>query len=829
MKNFIGIDLGTTNSAICSFDGENLRLYKSILQNDVTPSAIYFGKRGNKFVGEIAYDNAAKDKGNAALFFKRIMGSNNPFHFSGIDMALTPEECSAEILKVLFGYLPEDIRNDSETGTVVTVPAAFNQIQKDATMSAAQLAGIGKVALMQEPVAAVMSVMRQRKGDGVFLVYDLGGGTLDIAIAESISHRVTLLAHGGIAMCGGRDFDKTILNKIVIPWLLSNFNLPTDLVNALEYKNLLNMATWVAERAKISLSSHEEVLISDPEFDAMSYKDKSGKEIYLDIPLNRKAYNDLIAEQVADTIQAANETMNKAGLNSNKIERIVFIGGPTKYGPLREKVASELGISPSTDVNPMTAVAEGAAVFAESIDWSSHNRSRKSSRGSLSTGGALGISFNYIARTPDARAKIALKIDGDILPGAEFKIDNLDTGWDSGRIPLKNGAIVDVTLSKQGDNTFKIWVFDPSGGPISLENNKIIITRSAISIDGIPSSSSIGIEVNEKGRRELVKIVHEGDPLPHKGTITFLAGESLRAGSNNGLYFNVWEGEIESPVTDNLLVGQLTIKGNDFDEGVIRQGAELICEYEVLDSGCVVLNVSVPDIGIRKDRNFFSRHKDIIDPAGASKQIQKEAEAVQGRIESILSKIDSDKLERALDKLAHAESISQSVSDPETTKRANDDILDAKKLLAQARKEHLKEIRQMDLDHCVEFFGSHIREYARPTEISSFDNLSRTAQRCIDSNNNDFENHLDELRNKNFQILWRQDWFIIDRFKFFSESDHLFQDVHRFSELVTIGNEAIRADDIDKLRRVVAEMYSLRLDFYDDEEMLAVANILRGH
>src|SRR5262249_22733710 len=107
--------------------------------------------------------------------------------------------------------------NSGSTGTVITVPAAFNQMQKDATLAAAEMAGLGNVALMQEPVAAVMCVMKQRKGDGVFLVFDLGGGTLDIAIAESISGRVSLLAHGGVAMCGGTDFDRSILDNMSSP------------------------------------------------------------------------------------------------------------------------------------------------------------------------------------------------------------------------------------------------------------------------------------------------------------------------------------------------------------------------------------------------------------------------------------------------------------------------------------------------------------------------------------------------------------------------------------------------------------------------------------
>lgn len=175
---YVGIDLGTTNSAICSFDGEAIRLFKSPEQHDVTPSAIFIDRRGNKYVGSRAYNNAARNPDNAAVLFKRLMGTSTPVNLTAVNLTMTPEECSAEVLRTLFGYLPEEIRNSDETGTVITVPAAFNQMQKDATMAAADTAGLGRVALMQEPVAAVMSVMRQRKSDGVFVVYDLGGGTV---------------------------------------------------------------------------------------------------------------------------------------------------------------------------------------------------------------------------------------------------------------------------------------------------------------------------------------------------------------------------------------------------------------------------------------------------------------------------------------------------------------------------------------------------------------------------------------------------------------------------------------------------------------------------
>ena len=143
MKHYIGIDLGTTNSAICSYNGETVRIWKSPEQNDVTPSAIYVDKRGNKYYGMKAYNQAPYNPNNSATLFKRFMGTSTKIDLEAANLSLTPEECSAEILKVLYGYLPEEIRNDPETATVITVPAAFNQMKKDATLQAAKLAGIG--------------------------------------------------------------------------------------------------------------------------------------------------------------------------------------------------------------------------------------------------------------------------------------------------------------------------------------------------------------------------------------------------------------------------------------------------------------------------------------------------------------------------------------------------------------------------------------------------------------------------------------------------------------------------------------------------------------
>ena len=828
---YVGIDLGTTNSAICSYDGEDVRLYKSPEQHDVTPSAIFIDRRGNKYVGSRAYNNAARNPDNAATLFKRLMGTSTPVKLAAVNLTMTPEECSAEVLKALYGYLPEDIRNDSDTGTVITVPAAFNQMQKDATMAAANAAGLGRVALMQEPVAAVMSVMRQRKNDGVFVVYDLGGGTLDIAIAESTAGRVTLLAHGGIAMCGGRDFDRILFDNVVKPWLIEKFDLPEDLITNPQFKSLMRMATWATEKAKIELSQKEEAVVSLPETE-LGAKDQSGEEIYIDISIDRRRYDELIASKVDESISAARETLEKAGLTPHDVERVVFVGGPTHYKPLRDKVAFELGIAPSTDVNPMTAVSEGAAVFAESIDWASQSRGRKSARGSIASGGAIDIAFNYVARTPDTRARVVAKVGGAAAAGAEFQIDSLDTGWSSGRVALKDGATLELSLAKPGDNTFKVFVFDSAGGPVSLGEDKIVIARTAASIDAIPASQSIGIEARDKvgGRLVLDYLVREGDQLPKRDKKIFKAAESLKAGSAGSIKFKLWEGEISDPINDNLFIGMFEIKGSDFDDGVIAAGADLVCEYEVLDSGNIMLEVSVPSISgsFQSGRNFYSSQEGKLDYTSQAMNIREQSSHTLERLEEMASKVDDPKLDQARERLEQAGEIPPGEANPEIAKQAMDQIQEAKRLLALTRREHLKDIRQLELDKTLEFFDRVVREHARPTEEASFDSLVKTAQRAIDSNGPEFESHLDELRGRNFTILWRQDWFVLERFKWFAKDSFLFPDSNEHAQLVAAGAEALKAGDIDKLRTIVAHLDSIRIGSAGDEEMLAGSNIVRG-
>jgi molecular chaperone DnaK len=395
---------------------------------------------------------------------------------------------------------------------------------------------------------------------------------------------------------------------------------------------------------------------------------------------------------------------------------------------------------------------------------------------------------------------------------------------------LKDGATAELALSRPGENTFKIFIFDANGAPIALGQDKIVISRTAASIDAIPASHSIAVAAREKigGKLGLVYLVKEGEHLPKKGKLTFKSEESLKAGSSSSLNFQLWEGDIQEPITFNRFIGLFKITGKDFDEGVIVAGADLICDYEILDSGNIIMEVSVPSIGgsFHSGRNFYSRQEGQIDYSKASKLVQEQIEITLERLHEMESKINDPRLDQAHEKLEQAESLKPGESDPETAKQAMDNVQEAKRLLSLARKENLKEIRQLELEKTFEFFDKAVREHARPSEESAFDNLARTAQRAIDNNSPDFETHLDEMRSKNFQILWRQDWFVIDRFKSLAEDSYMFPDPREHAQLVEMGTEALKANDMERLRKVIGQLLSIRVGTAGEDEMMADPNIV---
>lgn len=820
MDKYVGIDLGTTNSVICTYDGKQTQVWKSPEQNDVTPSAIYMDRRGARYYGRRAYEMAPVSEKNSATLFKRYLGTNKIFSFEATGEKLTPEACSAEILKVLFGYLPEEIRSDSKVGTVITVPAAFNQMKKDATLEAARLAGIGNVALMQEPVAAVMSVMKRDSAEKIFLIYDLGGGTFDVSVAENIAGRVSLLTQGGKEMCGGRDWDRIIYRKIVEPWLREHFDLSPDGSDA-TMRKVKRLALLAIEQSKIELSSNESSTIRMDE-SRLNAVDLSGNELYLDIPLQREELNALIMDMIDDTVEVTRETLAKAGLKPENVDQIVFVGGPTCYKPLRDRVTQKLGVGVGVDVNPMTAVAEGAAIYAESIDWSTQHHERKSAREERMA--LPNLKINCERRTSSETGRIAFLTDVDDL---SVEILCEDTGWVSGRMQIKKRMIVEVPLSNLGENSFRVTVFAPQGA-LQIENNRVVITRTLATVNSIPASYPIAVKALDKigGKPVPIYLVEENDQLPKKGSVTFRAGQTLVAGSSGALVFTLWEGGIREPIEDNRYIGTYRIPGTSFFSGVIPQGAEIICDYEMNESGTLHLGVSIPSVGVSlSDQNFYSRVEGQSDLRDAPRVIH-EIDDVLQRTQEMKLRIEDPEVDRVREVASNAKE-SLDDDDPEAIQAAENDLLDCRRKVALIKQRHLKEIRLLDLDSVVQDFEK-LKETASISEVAAFKNLEEAARKSIERNSSDFDTQLSEMRGRIAALLWRQDEFVKLNFLSLVSQPDRYTDRAQFDRLRAEGMTLLESNDMNRLRGVIVKLLNLRIPTTRDEGMFDDVNIIRG-
>ena len=560
--------------------------------------------------------------------------------------------------------------------------------------------------------------------------------------------------------------------------------------------------------------------------------------------MQREFYNNLIADRINDTIHAARETLSKTGYTPNDIECIVWVGGPTHYKPLRDQVAFELGIKGDIlAVDPMTAVAEGASIFAESIPSDSkNNQKRQPSDTAISSPDVLTVTFNFRNRTPDDTSRIAVQVDKQVPSGYEFQIRSLDDAWTSGRLPLKHGEIVNINLTKPGENTFEAVAYDATGNPI--KEDQIVITKTLADVEGIPAGSHIALEVVKKigGRSVPEYLVQEHDKLPKEGTILLRAGESVEAGSNKSLNFKLWEGEIHDIISDNRPIGILQIKGMDFAEGIIPVDAELNCFYEVPSGGNIKFEVEVEIGGI--PRKFGKVYDYTCEENPDAFRVAEEGDQILKRIDDIKELVgDNPKLEQAAKKIELSTTLDPQEPDAERVQSAYNTNLEAKTLLFQVREENRKKIQQSDLDNASSFFDQYIRQHARSSEETGFDNLTETAQRSIDNNGDEFVDHLDELRGRNFEILWRQNWFVIEEFKYLANLPAgLFDDSDRFEQLVHIGNQlmehpeiqeilsgrreaTIRSEVVDQLRGIVLQIMSIpRIGGTDDHDI--IANVL---
>ena len=348
MSKIIGIDLGTTNSCVAVMEGKEVKVITNPEGNRTTPSVVAF-KDGEIIVGDAAKRQVVTNKDSVSSI-KRLMGSNEKVHVNNKDY--TPQEISAMILqymkKYAEGYLGEPV-----TKAVITVPAYFNDAQRQATKDAGKIAGLEVERIINEPTAAALAFGIDKSDvEQKVLVFDLGGGTFDVSIIDIADGTFEVLATAGDNRLGGDDFD-----NVIVDWMVEDFKKQHHGIDLSKDRMALQRLKEAAEKAKKDLSSMVQTHINLPFISA----DESGP-LHLDMDLSRANFDKMTKFLVDKTIGPVKQALNDAGLSANDINQVLLVGGSTRMISVQEAVKKELGKEPNKSVNPDEVVAMGAAI-----------------------------------------------------------------------------------------------------------------------------------------------------------------------------------------------------------------------------------------------------------------------------------------------------------------------------------------------------------------------------------------------------------------------------------------------------------------------------------
>ena len=349
MAKVIGIDLGTTNSVVSVMEGGEPVVITNPEGSRITPSVVGFTKDGQRLVGRLAKNQAVSNPDRTVSSIKRHMGDPN-YHVTIDGKNYTPPEISAMILQKLKSdaeaYLGETVSQ-----AVITVPAYFNDSQRQATKDAGKIAGLEVLRIINEPTAAALAYGLDKDQDETILVFDLGGGTFDVSILELSEGVFEVKATNGDTVLGGDDFDKKIMD-----WMVEEFKKENG-IDLSQDKMSAQRLIEAAEKAKIELSSMSQTNINLPFITA----DATGPK-HLDLTLSRAKFDELTADLVERTMIPTRKAMEDAGLSGSDIDKIILVGGSSRIPAVQDAIRKILGKEPSKGVNPDECVSIGAAI-----------------------------------------------------------------------------------------------------------------------------------------------------------------------------------------------------------------------------------------------------------------------------------------------------------------------------------------------------------------------------------------------------------------------------------------------------------------------------------
>lgn len=529
-----GIDLGTTNSAICRMEKGEPIVIKTDVLKDTMPSCVSFTKKKSVKAGDSAFNDMKSDKrrasksghkgtSNSYVEFKRTMATNTLYKSSFMERSYSSEELSAEVLKTLKSF----VTDENVTSVVITVPAKFTVNQKTATMEAATMAGFAKCELLQEPIAAAMAYgLTTESKNGIWMVFDFGGGTFDAALLKVEDGIMQVFDTEGDNYLGGKNLDYAIVDSIIIPYLIEKYNIEGTMADADKKQILRDAMKIYAEDVKNQLSFKEKEDILSNLGDLG--EDEDGEEIELDITITQEELFDVMRPHFQKAVDICKNLVKRNNLTAEQIDKLILVGGPTHSPLIRQMLKEQVTPNVDTSIDPMTAVATGAALYASTIDAEVKEEDVEI--------GTIMLEIGYESTSVETTEWISAKLaPNSPLDKVWVELLRSDKAWSSGKMEIDtSGNVIEANLVESKPNSFLIVAYDSKGNQIPCFPNEITIIQGS-KVGAAPLPYNIGIATWSDSKQRpvfrMAKGLEKNKPLPAVGIVNDLKTTSqLRPG-----------------------------------------------------------------------------------------------------------------------------------------------------------------------------------------------------------------------------------------------------------------------------------------------------------
>lgn len=520
-----GIDLGTTNSAICRMEKGEPVVIKTDVLKDTMPSCISVNKKGSVKAGDSAYNTMKQDKrratkswhkgaSNTYVEFKRTMATDTQYLCSNLHKSFSSEELSAEVLKTLKSF----VTDEKFSSVVITVPAKFTVNQKTATMEAAKMAGFKHCELLQEPIAASMAYgVSSEEKNGLWMVFDFGGGTFDAALLKVEDGIMQVFDTEGDNYLGGKNLDYAIVDNIIIPYLQENYAIDGYLQDEEKKEVLRDAMKTYAEDAKnqLSFKDHEDIISNLGDLG----EDEDGEEIELDLTLSQAQVFDVMRPYFQKAVDICKNLIQRNHLNGSQITKLILVGGPTHSPLIRQMLREQVTPNVDTSIDPMTAVATGAALYASTMDAEVSDKEIKV--------GTVKLDVSYESTTVEMAEYVPVCLaEGSNLNRVFVEFIRGDKAWASGKVEINSkGDVVELNLLEGKANSFNISCYDDKGDMLPCFPNEITIIQGSV-VGAAPLPYNIGIATWSEDKKRSVfrmaKGLEKNKPLPATGVVNDL-------------------------------------------------------------------------------------------------------------------------------------------------------------------------------------------------------------------------------------------------------------------------------------------------------------------